>query len=301
MFTLAHLSDLHATPVRPPNALALANKRLLGWISWNTKRKKSQRPEVLSALVDDLHEAKPDQIVITGDLTNVSLADEFVHARTWLDRIGPAERVSIVPGNHDAYVKVPRASSWDLWSEYMLSDPGAPGAGPDPADFPTVRLRGPAAIVGLCSARPTLPLLASGSLGRAQIERLERVLFELRDSGRVRVVLVHHPIVAGVVDWRRALTDAEGLRGALRRAGADLVLHGHMHRTSLGEVEGPDGPIPVVGVRSSSNIGNNPAKRAQYHVYEFDGRAGTTARIRMRVRGYDRDSGRFAADGERVL
>ena len=152
----------------------------------------------------------------------------------------------------------------------------------------------------MCSAHPTLPLFATGRVGEAQLQRLERRLSELSDSSLCRVVLVHHPIIDGTVSDRRALLDADALRGVLARTGADLVLHGHGHRTVFGEVPGPKGPIPVVGVRSSSDVGLRQGRRAQYHVYEIE-RAAPGAdrpfRITTRVRGYDPGSGAFRAEG----
>ena len=42
------------------------------------------------------------------------------------------------------------------------------------------------------------------------------------------------------------------MREAIARVGADLVLHGHMHRTMLGRIDSPAGPVPVLGVASTS-------------------------------------------------
>jgi 3',5'-cyclic AMP phosphodiesterase CpdA len=264
---------------------------------------------VLDAMLDDLRDTAPEQILITGDLTNVSLESEFTLAREWLRRIGTPERVTLVPGNHDAYVRVARARSWSLWSGYLESDTagrallgGADDAEPGRLEFPSVRLRGPLAIVGLSSARPTPPFMASGAVGAGQLGRLERVLEELAASDYFRVVLIHHPPVPGVATPRRALRDADALCGVLRRTGADLVLHGHMHRTGLHRVPGRDGSIPVVGVRSASDFGSKPHKRAQYHLYdvESDGRSGGHPRFRiaMRTRGFDTAARRFGAEGE---
>ena len=95
--------------------------------------------------------------------------------------------------------------------------------------------------------------------------------------------------------------DGGALREVLAREGAELVLHGHTHRTRLGSLPGPAGAIPVVGARSASDVGHRPEKRAQYHVYEVapgeEGRFG----IRMRVRGYDPATGGFAEEDERSL
>lgn len=293
---LAHCSDLHATPVRVRRLGDFAGKRLLGWLSWRLRRRHHHRPEPLEALADDLARLRPDHVVVTGDLTNVACDHEFPEALAWLERLGRPEDVSVVPGNHDAYVEVPVERTWRLWSEYLGCD-GSPDA------FPTLRVREPFAIVGLSSANATPPFFASGRLGAGQLGRLERCLDELADSSLCRVVLIHHPVTADAVSRRRALDDAAELRGVLARAGAELVLHGHGHRSLFSAVEGPRGPIPVVGVRSASDASDREDKRAQYHLYAVE-RADDPRRpfrITARIRGYDPAAGSFTAAGERVL
>jgi 3',5'-cyclic AMP phosphodiesterase CpdA len=307
MFSIGHLSDLHATPVRVEGVPQLLNKRFFGWVSWQLRRRRVFRPRVLEALVEDLHEVSPDQVVVTGDLTNISIESEFEAARAWLERIGSPERVFVIPGNHDAYVPVPRARSWNRWSEYLASDPPrGPGvAEAGDADFPTLRRRGPVALVGMCSAQPTGIFRATGSVGPGQLERLEALLSELADADLCRVVLIHHPITDGAAARRRSLSDAAALRAVLRRTGADLVLHGHNHRTQLFQIPGPEGPIPVVGVRSSSYTGRKSSKSAHYHIYDLEpgagDRAGARCRVVMRVRAYDPETNRFRPHGERTL
>ncbi len=306
MFSLGHMSDLHATPVVVENPAHLLNKRFFGWLSWQIRRQRYHRSAVVDALMDDLSHAPIDHLVVTGDLTNLSLASEFGAARERLTRLGGARDVSIVPGNHDAYVHVSQSESWDLWSEYFESDERAAVAqGSDPRGrFPTLRVRGPLALVGLCSAHPTRLFDASGTLGEAQLERLERMLGELADSDLCRVISIHHPITVGATHPRRWLRDSEALRSVIARVGAELVVHGHNHRTLIETIEGPMGAVPVVGVRSASDIGQRPDRRAQYHVYDFERNAGSEGarfRIALRIRGYDPASGRFCAEGEREL
>ena len=59
---------------------------------------------------------------MTGDLVNVSLDVEFEGAARWLDTLGLPNDVTVVPGNHDAYIR--RASGWALqhWGEFMRGD-----------------------------------------------------------------------------------------------------------------------------------------------------------------------------------
>jgi 3',5'-cyclic AMP phosphodiesterase CpdA len=307
MFSIAHLSDLHATPVRPDGLRSLLNKRFFGWLSWNVRRKQVYRGDILAALIDDLGETKPDQVVVTGDLTNIGLESEFEAAHSWLARIGEPDRVFAIPGNHDAYVPIDPDRSLAYWTRYLESDRSAeasPGAAGE-VEFPTVRRRGPVAFVGVCSAHPTPLFKAGGTVGPAQLERLEALLVELGDSGACRVVLIHHPVTDGATSQRRSLSDADSFRAVLRRAGADLVLHGHNHRSQFFQVPGPDGPIPVVGVRSASNCGKNPEKRAHYHLYDVEPAprdvSGPRFRVVVRARGYDPETRSFAPEGEREL
>jgi len=272
------------------NPLDFASKRFFGWLSWRVKRHRIHRPEVLEALVHDLESVAPDQIAITGDMTNVACAFEFPEARAWLERLGPPGLVSVIPGNHDAYVGIAHERSWSLWEPYVASDQPGGGTG-----FPTLRRRGELALVGLCSANPTPPFLASGTLGSAQLERLEKLLGELAGSGLCRVVMIHHPITEGAVTARRALTDADALRAVLERTGAELVIHGHGHHQHFASTPGPRGPIPAVGVASASD-----ARHGQYHLYDVT-RRGDGFQIRARVRSYDPARGSFEASDERAL
>jgi 3',5'-cyclic AMP phosphodiesterase CpdA len=311
VFTLAHLSDLHATPVSL-RWLTLSPKQALGWLKWSFRRSKQHRPEVLDALIADLRAEKPDHVVVTGDLTNLGMKEEFPGAVAWLQRLGNGRQVSVVPGNHDAYVALPQASSWGHWAEYLESD-ALERTTPTSAqngcglmfDFPSLRVRGPVALIGVNSARPVGLFRANGRVGRQQLEKLEKVLGSLADSGLCRIVFIHHPPIEEGLTKSRRLADAAALREVLKSAGAELVLHGHTHRTVLNQVPGPEGLIPVVGVRSASDIGHRPGRGAQYHLYRIERRVGVRDGrgflITMTTRSYNEKSGLFLRDGEQDL
>lgn len=284
MFTLAHVSDWHTTSLVGAPPAALATKRFWGWQSWLRSRRKRHRPEVLGALLDDVRAQRPDHVVVTGDLTNVALEQEFVEAAGLLRDLGEPDWVTVVPGNHDAYVAVPPERGWDRWAPYLCGDGSAAERAPTHGEYPTLRRRGDVSLIGLCSAHPTPLFMASGSLGDAQLARLERMLEAER--GRVRVVALHHPPTDREIGYRRRLHDWRALQQVLARAGAELVVHGHRHRRWLGSIDGPERPVPVAGVRSSSDVGSKPEKRAQYHLYRFD-LAAPGRPIELEVRGFD--------------
>ncbi|WP_026987496.1 metallophosphoesterase family protein [Fodinicurvata fenggangensis] len=288
MYRLAHISDIHLPPLPRAGMRDLLGKRLLGWLSWQKRRRHIHRIEVLDQLCSDLAEEAPNQIAVTGDLVNISLPAEFRMAADWLSALGPPEQVSVVPGNHDAYVPVPPSQGLEAWNAYMSGDDSQAGPG-----FPYLRRRGPLSLIGLSTALPTAPGLASGALGEQQCVALETLLQETRQS--VRVVLLHHSPLPGVSKPRKALRDGDRLRAILKRQGADLILHGHEHRPISGQVEGPDTPIPVRGTASASALPHGRKPGALYHLYGFEQLDDKRWQITVETRGYSLDEGRFIA------
>jgi 3',5'-cyclic AMP phosphodiesterase CpdA len=261
MFVLAHLSDPHLGPLPAARLAEISGKRALGYLNWHRSRRERHRPEVLAALVQDLKGAGADHIVVTGDLVNLALRAEFGRAHQWLRDLGAPHDVTVIPGNHDAYMRDAILHSADYWGDYMRGDGGE--------HFPFVRHRGPLALIGLSSAVPTGPLLATGRLGQAQLQRLGSILTRLHQEGRYRVVLIHHPPTSPRRQHFKRLTDDAALRCVLAEHGAELVLHGHSHVHSLIWLEGPRGRIPVVGVPSASASPQTDVDPAAYNLYRI--------------------------------
>jgi 3',5'-cyclic AMP phosphodiesterase CpdA len=269
MFVLAHLSDPHLGPLPRPHPSELASKRLLGYLNWRRSRHRIHRTEVLDAITRDIHAARPDHIAVTGDLVNIGLPAEFALARRWLDALGKPADVSLVPGNHDAYVAAAALHGERHWAPYMTGD--VPGA----ETFPYLRRRGPVALVGLSTAIATPPFMATGKLGEAQIARAAKLLGDLRTANAFRVVMIHHPPVAPPSAHHKRLIDAAAFRKAIAAIGAELIIHGHDHVHALGWLARDDGGrIPVVGVPSASACAGMKHHAAAYNLYEIDGRPG---------------------------
>ncbi|PSC06859.1 metallophosphatase [Alsobacter soli] len=265
MFRLAHLSDPHLGPLPKPRLRELAGKRMTGYMNWRRGRDRIHDMGVLERLVADMKSFEPNHIACTGDLINIGLHGEFQVAREFLQDLGAPDKVSFVPGNHDAYVRTTLRDIERYLSPWMTSDNGKYEG------FPYVRLVGPLAIVGLSSAVPTGPFVASGSLGREQREKIANVLAFLSQQPLARVVLIHHPPYRSGSKTGRGLTDSAALEDILAQTGADLILHGHNHVTSVNRIMGPGGKaIPVVGVPSCSAIRGTLTHRAGYHLFDID-------------------------------
>ncbi len=256
----------------------LAGKRAIGFFNWHRFRKTIHRGETLSRIVGDLREQHPDHIAVTGDILNIALPGEFAPSRVWLDTVGSAPDVTFVPGNHDAYVRKAAREWHSHWGDFMRGDT----TGPD--QFPFVRRRGDVALIGLSSAVTTAPFMATGKIGTPQLHALPEILDRLRAEQMFRVVLIHHPPVSKPSHRFKRLRDAEKFRHVLARHGAELVLHGHDHVNSVVWLEGPERPIPAVGVPSASATGG-AGELAAYNLYAIE-RAGPGWHIEMTTRGF---------------
>ena len=179
------------------------------------------------------------------------MPDEHARALAWLQELGSSDFVTVIPGNHDIYCPLWRDVGTRRWQSYMTDMPHASAA--RGGEFPFVRRIGNVALVGVNSAVPTPPGVASGEIGEAQLARLDEVLAALSDEPIFRVVAVHHPPLVGQAKPTRGLRDADRLEAVLVRNRPDLVLHGHNHRNMVSQRQRADGrSFPVIGVPSFS-------------------------------------------------
>lgn len=285
MFRLAHLSDIHLGPLPELSFRELVSKRVTGYVNWHRNRRRVMFGDTLTSIVNDLKALKPDHVSVTGDLVNLATKQEIVGAGLWLNELGPAACVSVVPGNHDAYVPGALRRACGEWHDYMTGDTPAAEIG---HLFPYVRLRGNVAILGVSSAEATAPFLATGSFKRAQALALAKLLGACRTTGHFCVVMIHHPPVAGATPWHKRLIGKQFFWKVIHEVGADLVLHGHTHLDTLNWIAGPDGLVPVVGVPSASQNAGSERPAGRYNLFEIAGEPGGWTLI-QRERGLRSD------------
>jgi len=283
MALLAHISDVHLGPLPPVRLRELANKRFFGYFNWQ-RRSRVYDEGVLAAITDDVHIQHPDHIAVTGDLVNIGLDAEYDAALVWLQSLGTPENVTVVPGNHDAYLR----RSVERYSATWL--PYANGDHPNPTMmFPFVRRRGALALIGLSTAVATGPFMATGFMDHKQADAFATALAETGREGLCRVVLIHHPPLASLTTWPRRLINASLFQAAVAKHGAELILHGHNHRTSIARMDGPKGPVPVIGAAAPSIMPNRYHPGGAYNLLRIEGSPGGRFSIAMTERGFRGD------------
>jgi len=282
MFRLAHLSDIHLGPLPAITYRELASKRITGYVNWRRNRRHHMQDGIAERLIEDLRQSPHDHIAVTGDLVNLALDGEIEMARLWLEALGPHDSVTVVPGNHDAYVPGALDRICHAWGEWMRGDGSNHPV--QRGDFPFLRRRGAMALIGVSSARATAPFMASGSFSARQGKRLDRILDQTGDEGLFRVVMIHHPPVHGATASHKRLFGIGRFQQVLARRGAELVLHGHTHLPTTHWIEGRDGRVPVVGVAAAGQATGSAKPAAQYNHFEISERQGAW-HVRLTRRG----------------
>lgn len=212
MMRIAHLSDLH---------FGRTDSRLI------------------EPLREELVRARPDLVVVSGDLTLAARNREFREAASFLGAL-PAP-CFVVPGNHDipSYHAMERlVDPFRRWRRYF-----------GPEIEPTL-VDEKVALIGLNSVRRASWRLnwSHGRIGRRQLARLAERL-EALPEGPLRIVVGHHPFFAPEpLLQNRVVRRSDQALAIFRQHGVRLVLAGHLHRAFIHELPGarPDRPMLVV-------------------------------------------------------
>jgi 3',5'-cyclic AMP phosphodiesterase CpdA len=241
-FRIAHVSDLHIST--DPSAL---RHRIRSWA------RKSQAKSLANfhAVIRDLSSQEIDHLVITGDLTNRS---KDVDLKAFQDVLGDwfdAERLTIVPGNHDlSYRRSARGAAAkrrprklaQLYHHFprlfpQEHPPELRQTKREPFPFVKTLAGGEAILIGLdTTGRLTTkagPLNSFGSISRAQFRELRALLKNPWLHDRIKIIAMHHhPVivpVATIFDSFMHLFQSKQLLDLLYENRADLILHGHKH------------------------------------------------------------------------
>lgn len=257
-----HTSDIHLLDLSGVSLRRYLNKRLTGRVNLALSRGRSHDGRLFDAMMRMAPELRVDRLVVTGDLTNLALEPEFSLVQRTL-AAAPVP-ITVIPGNHDTYTRgsVRTGRFESFLSEFMQ------GERLDDQAYPFVHRQGGVAFIGVSTAVASLPLYAIGKVGGDQLQRLGTLLQRTAAEGLCRVVLIHHPVVDGVSGARHDLVDRTGFADVIAAHGAELVLHGHEHRTVETVLPGPDGPVPVHGVSSGTSVSTQPGRQACFSVYE---------------------------------
>ncbi len=266
MFYLAHISDVHLSPLPQPSFFELCGKRLTGYLNWQKKRKGLMATNVLETVMETLKKTNPDHLVISGDLVNLALDKEFEQARHWLLQQGQPSNISLVFGNHDAYVRGAFQKACTLFQPWITGDfPQTPSF-----PFPSMRIRNHVAIIGVSSAIATPPFQASGYFGKAQAQALSRLLQEAEKRNLFRVIMIHHPPFHHATSWHKKLWGIERFLNVIKHHGCELILHGHTHLPTLNTIKGITGKTPIVGVASTSQAFGDKKPPAGFNLFAIE-------------------------------
>lgn len=257
-----HTTDLHLLDLQGVRAWNYFNKRITGRLNLALNRGRKHSDVLFDAVASQLEALAVDRLVVTGDLTNLSLESEFALCSRKFEALGVP--ITVVPGNHDAYT--PGCVRSGLFERYLRAH--MEGERNPDCPYPFLWRGDGVAILGVSTAVATAPFVATGRIGPEQLETLGRMLDQAGREGRTRIVLLHHPPTPGVSKLRHDLLDLAAFGEVIARHGAELVLHGHEHRSLDTALAGPAGAVPVHGIASTTSLSTREGRRASFSVYD---------------------------------
>jgi 3',5'-cyclic AMP phosphodiesterase CpdA len=293
---IAHFTDIH---IDRPEGFAwrdMLSKRILGWINLRILRRQADfagSEAVLEALAADLRTVQPDHVISTGDFTALSFPQEFEAARRLLVPILDSSSPTVIPGNHDVYVRSAESQrlyerSFGSWIRTDLPAEEFPEDLRHLYPYPLVRLLGDrVAILCLRDVRPNPFHDSSGAVGKPQLRLLSALLDQAEIKDRVKILALHTGFLkaGGRLDgWYHRLKDWKELLDVAVTGGVSLIIHGHTHGRFVLR-RGPFTPVPAA---NPGSLTCNRHARA-YHVYTVH----EPGRIEVEARRFDAAAGGF--------
>ena len=221
--TIIHISDLHFHSY--PQKLSEFNaKRILGATNLLIRRAREFPLKRAKLLVEIIQKMEWDHLVISGDITQLSLEKEFSLAREILDPLLiKSERVTVIPGNHDRYIN--QHDGTDLFTKYFGEFFGK-------NEIHVSEINQKWVLVGWDSAHPNDLRTAAGTVKNITIQATEKLLQNFPDQTNF-IVVNHYPLTFPE-DWKfdrsHELYNLVPVRNwILQNPQIRLYLHGHIH------------------------------------------------------------------------
>jgi 3',5'-cyclic-AMP phosphodiesterase len=223
MATIAQLTDLHLLEdnyAERPFGL----RARLSYLSFGRCLDPAERRKRVASWLLEARTSGIDHLLITGDLTEDGHAAQFeVLAELLADSRIPPERITIVPGNHDAY------TDGDAFADAMK--------GPLKAYAPTSQIGVPlrfrdATIVPVSTAFYQSPLRSAGAIAEEELRALAAIASDETLVGRPLVFAMHHPPgrhFLPIVQWVDGFLGHTALAALFDRCPHLHVIHGHTH------------------------------------------------------------------------
>jgi 3',5'-cyclic AMP phosphodiesterase CpdA len=233
MTILAHLTDLHMLERDHHKRRGLSRTRLQ-FLSTGAALDAEARLRRATRMLQLAQRGGAEHILLTGDLTEDGVDAQFEMLAEALHASGvEPERVTMVPGNHDAYVDFQafdRALAGPLQAYRATSHESARTVLPGAVIVPISTT-----IEGQWFTR------SRGAIRAQDVSRIRRVASHPISRDRAVVVAQHHPpshhpIFA--MEWFDGVDNVAAMRDLLQERSRVHVLHGHTHRRSTKHLSG---------------------------------------------------------------
>lgn len=245
MYKIAHISDTH--------------------ISYSDDIK--QTGKKLIDVLRDIKKRECDHIVITGDLADNPVLEDFLYIKEILSHFELLDsgRLTVVPGNHDIFGGAPNGKMFftfpltckeiDYDEKLNLFIDTFKETFPSNNSYPFSKVIGNTAFIGINSvdawSEDKNPEGSNGRISKEDFAKVKKLLSSPEIKDKYKIILIHHyfnkmkvteeypahTLWLKVVNRKMKLYGKKELEKLFKKSKVSLVLHGHSHVNSIYNIE----------------------------------------------------------------
>ena len=273
---LIHISDIHFVNDQSLLRGLLENgkvltKRHLGWLNYKLRRSGHFQPDLKQRLFEKLEKIDWNYLVISGDLTTLSLDREFLIAREAIAPLQKKGTVILTAGNHDRYISHsngmdPVQSHFkDFWPYNSDENPKL------------LTLSDDAVLIEIDMAHPRVFFSSRGKL-RTDLANLKKIV-KNEYKNKIKISIGHYPafLPPGEQEgYFHQLSNIEELQNFLLDLEIDYYLHGHIHKSWSFR---PSEQSKLISINSGGCCRHLNGEWAGFHKIEIADGSSTVERI----------------------
>ena len=180
---------------------------------------------VISAMLSQMQKAKPDRIILTGDLVNQGDEQDHQKMAALLRNVNETVPVRVIPGNHDLAM-VTRSEFVSIYHEFGYDQ----AYSRDPASLSYAELTEAGVLLILLDTNSESPGGSDGTLASATLKWLEKLGEQARQEGWLTLTFSHHNLLDHTATVSGDVVDtAQEVKKVLEQANIRTHISGHRH------------------------------------------------------------------------
>lgn len=228
---------------------------------------------ILTAMLDQMQKAKPDRIILTGDLVNQGDLEDHQKMAALLRKVNETVPVRVICGNHDLAM-VTRDEFAALYHEFGYDQAYAR----DPNSLSYAELTESGVLLLMLDTNAVRPGASDGTLSASTLQWLRELAQQAQQAGWLILTFSHHNLLDHTVTAAEdVVSDADAVKSLFQQFGIKTHISGHRHTGHIKtETDGKSSlteivlPMPIAWPNTYGQIAISTEAVLQYTQQSID-------------------------------